>query len=201
MRTWLNLMTARIRALFRAGDDDRDFGMELESHLSMLTEDKIRAGMTAEEARRQARIELGGVAQLQQAHREVRLLPFVDTLLQDLRYTFRTLRRAAGFAVFAILIIRSGIGACSTVLSVVNGGRLRPLPFDAAGRLMWIADTGPNGVDEYRIQAGHLPDLREQTKAFSDLAAYSSSWGEGERILTNNGESVRLNTIRVSQNF
>src|SRR5215475_1885725 len=120
MWTWLNWMAARIRALFRAGDDDHDFGLELESHLSMLTEEKIRAGMTAEEARRQARMELGGVAQLQQAHREVRLLPFVDTLRQDLRYTFRTLRRDAGFAVFAILIIGVGIGASSTILSVVN---------------------------------------------------------------------------------
>jgi hypothetical protein len=64
MWTWLNWMAARIRALFRAGDDDRDFGLELESHLSMLTEDKIRSGMTAEEARREARLELGGLTQL-----------------------------------------------------------------------------------------------------------------------------------------
>src|SRR5437016_4780493 len=129
MWTWLNWMAARTRALFRKGDDDREFGVELEAHLSMLIEDNIRGGMTAEEARRQARIDLGGTAQLQQAHREIRLLPFVDTLLQDLRYTFRTLRRDAGFAAFAILIIGVGIGACSTVLNVVNTVLLRPLPF------------------------------------------------------------------------
>src|SRR5436190_7230123 len=115
MWSWLNQMTARIRALFRTEDDDHDFGLELESHLSMLTEDKMRQGLTAEEAQRQARLELGGVTQLQEAHREARLLPFVDTLRQDLRYTFRTLRRDAGFAIFAILIIGIGIGASSTI--------------------------------------------------------------------------------------
>lgn len=201
MGTWLNWMAARVRALFRKGDDDRDFGLELESHLSMLTEDKIRAGLTPEQARRQARIELGGIAQLQQEHREIRLLPFIETALQDLRYTFRTLRRDAGFAVFAVLIIGIGVGACSTILSVVNAVLLRPLPFEASDRLVWIANAGPNGVDEYSTQVSHFPDLREQTKSFSDLAAYSSFWAGGERILTDKGESVRLTSIHVSENF
>jgi predicted permease len=201
MWTWLNWMIARIRALFRIGADDRDFGLELESHLSMLTEDKMRAGITAEEARRQARLELGGVAQLQEAHREARLLPFVDTLLQDLRYTFRTLRRDAGFAIFAILIIGIGIGASSTILNVVNAVLLRPLPFDAADRLVWITNSGDDNMEEYSIQVGHFPDLRKQTESFSDLAAYSSFWPGGDQILTNNGESERLVTIHISQNF
>ena len=201
MWTWLNWMAARARAIFRSREDDRDFGLELEAHLAMLIEDKIRSGLTEEEARRQARMELGGVTQLQQAHREARILPFVETLLQDLRYTFRTLRRDKAFAVFAILIIGIGIGASTTVLSVVNAVLLRPLPFDASNRLVWIANIGSNGVDEYSIQAGHFPDLREQNKSFADLAAYSRFWGGGERILTNNGESVRLTTIYLSQNF
>jgi len=159
MWTWLNGMAARICALFRTGGDDRDFRLELESHLSMLTEDKIRAGMTASEARRQARIELGGIAQLEQAHRETRRLPFVDTLLQDLRYTFRTLRHDKVFAIFAILIIGVGIGASTTVLSMVNALLLRPLPFDAADRLVWVANTGDKVTDEYSIQSGHFPGL------------------------------------------
>jgi predicted permease len=195
MWTWLNWTAARIRALFRTGEDDRDFGLELESHLSMLTEEKIRAGLTAEEARRQARLELGGVAQLRQAHREARLLPFADTLLQDMRYAFRTLRRDAGFAVFAVLIIGIGIGASSTVLNVVNAVLLRPLPFDDPDRLVWVANV------EWRMQVGYFLDLREQNKSFSDLAAYSVFWGGGERVLTNNGESERLSAIYVSQNF
>lgn len=200
MFTWLNQMIARIRALFSTEDDDHDFNLELESHLAMLTEDKMRTGLTEEEARRQARLELGGVTQLQEAHREARLLPFVDTLQQDLRYTFRTLRRDVGFAIFAILIIGIGIGASSTILNVVNAVLLRPLPFAASDRLVWIANSGDNMKDEYNIQVSHFPDISEQTESFSELAAYSSYW-PAEQILTNNGESQRLVTIHVSQSF
>src|SRR5688572_8377904 len=139
MWTWLNWTVARVRALFHIGEDDRDLGQELEAHLSMLTEDKIRSGVEPAEARRQARLELGGVAQLQEAHRETRGLPFVETLLQDLRYAFRTLRREKGFAVFAILIMGVGVAGSTSVMSVVSAVLLRPLPFDAPERLVWIS--------------------------------------------------------------
>src|SRR5437660_1665273 len=120
MWTRLNLMSARLRGFFRTAGLDRDFGAELESHVAMLAEDHIRRGMTPEQAERPARLELGGLAQLREAHREVRGVPFMDTLLQDLRSTFRTLRRDAGFTTFAILIVGLGIGASSTMFSVVN---------------------------------------------------------------------------------
>jgi hypothetical protein len=90
-------MGARLRAWFRASELDCDLDEELKSHLDMLVEEHIRAGMTAEQAERAARLELGGLTQIHEAHRAVRGVPFFDTLLQDLRYTFRTLRRDAGF--------------------------------------------------------------------------------------------------------
>src|SRR5437016_510599 len=75
-----------------------------------------------------------------QLHRQSRWLPALDTILQDLRYTFRTLRRDAGFTTFAILIVGLGIGASSTVFSVVNGLLLRALPFHEPERLVWVAN-------------------------------------------------------------
>lgn len=84
---------ARIGAFFRSADLDRDLDAELESHLNMLTDENISRGMSPEKARRAAAVALGNSAHLREAHRETRGLPLVDTLLQDLRYTFRILRR------------------------------------------------------------------------------------------------------------
>ena len=88
----------------------------------------MRHGMSAEEARRQALIRFGGVLQAKEQQREARGLPWLDVLLQDLRFTFRTLGRDRGFTVIAVVILGLGIGANITVFSVVNTILLRPLP-------------------------------------------------------------------------
>ena len=103
MWTWFHLIVSRIAALFRPRPLDSDFEQEMESHLLLLVEENLRRGMSPAEARREARMRLGGLESLKDQHREVRSLPFFETLLQDLRYTVRTLRRDAGFATFAIL--------------------------------------------------------------------------------------------------
>ena len=117
MPAWLQQMSRRFLALFHTSDLDRELNDELTAHVDMLAEDNIRRGMSPDEASRAARLELGGVTQLREAHRDARGVPFIDTLLQDLRYTFRTLRRDAGFTTFAILIVGLGIGASATVFS------------------------------------------------------------------------------------
>src|SRR5258708_11491091 len=93
-------------------------------------------------------------------------LPMLESLLQDLRYTFRTLRRDAGFTTLAILIVGLGIGASSTIFSVVNTLLLRPLPFEDPGRLIWIANGDikgeAKGLSGQTTQVGHLLALREQ---------------------------------------
>ena len=138
MLTRLTHLAARLRAYLRASDFDRDLDHELDAHLAMLVEAHRRRGLPPDAAERAARLELGGRTQLREAHRDVRGLPFLDTLLQDLRYTFRTLRRDAGFTTFAVLVVGLGIGASATIFSVVNALLLRPLPF---------ADPEPAGLD------------------------------------------------------
>src|SRR5216110_273507 len=109
------------------------------SHLQMAVEENMRRHMSAEEARRQARVRFGGVQQALEWHRESRGLPWLDVLIQDLRFTFRTLRRDSGFTIVAVLILALGIGANIAVFSVVNTILLRPLPFPNAQELVWIA--------------------------------------------------------------
>ena len=131
-----------------------------------------------------------------------RHLPVFDSLLQDLRYTFRTLGRDAGFTTFAILIVGLGIGASSTVFSIVNALLLRPLPFRDPSRLVWIANHDEiGGLSGQTTQVGHFLDLRAQNQSFSDVAAYFAFYGVGDNKLTGQGEPERLSGVPVSQNF
>src|SRR5215510_1987637 len=109
MLTYLWTLIARIRAVVTQGDLDRDFDSELDSHLAMLVEAKIRRGMSPGQALRAARLELGGSTQLREAQRETRGLPRLDVLLGDLSYAFRTLRKNARVTGIAVLTLATGI--------------------------------------------------------------------------------------------
>jgi predicted permease len=125
----------------------------------------------------------------------------IDTLVQDLRYTFRTLRRDAGFTTFVILIVGLGIGATSTVFSVVHTLLLRPLPFADADRLVWIANRDSSGLSGQTTQVGHMLDLRQGTQSLEALAGYFAFYGVGDNLLTGKGEAERLSGVPVSDNF
>jgi predicted permease len=124
-----------------------------------------------------------------------------DLLLQDLRYTVRTMRRDPAFAAFVVLIAGLGIGASSTVFSVVNTLLLRPLPFADPDQLVWIANRDTSGMSGQTTQAGHMLDLRERTQTLSALAGYFAFYGEGDNLLSGTGEPERLSGVPVSDNF
>ncbi len=132
---------------------------------------------------------------------DTRRVPALDSILQDLRYTFRTLRRDSGFTTFAILIVGLGIGASATVFSVVNTLLLRPLPFRDPDRLVWIANHDASGLSGQTTQVGHLLDLRERNQSFTDLAGYFAFYGVGDNLLSGHGEPERLSGVPVSENF
>jgi predicted permease len=127
-------------------------------------------------------------------------MPFPH-LLQDLRYTLRTLRRDAGFAVFAVLIAGLGIGASATVFSVVNTLLLQPLPFQKPAELVWIANQNAPGLSGQTTQVGYLLDLRQKAQSLSALAGYFAFYGVGDNLLTGRGEPERLSGVPVSDNF
>ncbi|MBZ5592863.1 MAG: ABC transporter permease [Acidobacteriia bacterium] len=140
-------------------------------------------------------------ARLEQ-HPPARRLPTLDSILQDLRYTFRTLGRDAAFTTFAILIVGLGIGASSTVFSIVNTLLIRPLPFRDPGRLVWIANHDEtSGLSGQTTQVGHFLDVRAQNRSFADVAAYFAFYGVGDNKLTGQGEPERLSGVPVSENF
>src|SRR5215203_2977443 len=123
----------------------------------------------------------------------------LESVLQDLRYTSRALRRDAGFTTFAILIVGLGIGASSTVFSVASALLIRPLPFDDPGRLVWVTTRDSSGLSDRTTQVGHFVDLRERNQSFSDLAAYFAFYGAGDSKLTGSGEPERLSGVPVTE--
>jgi predicted permease len=125
----------------------------------------------------------------------------LDSLLQDLRYTLRTLRRDAAFTLFVVAIAGLGIGASSTVFSVVNTLLLRPLPFADPERLVWIANGDTAGLSGQTTQVGHMLDLRERTQSLSAIAGYFAFYGVGDALLSGSGEPERLSGVPVSDNF
>jgi predicted permease len=188
---------ARIRAAFRSRPLDAELAAELESHLSLLVEEELRRGAPPEEAERRARIKLGGAAQLREAHHEVRGLPFLDSLRQDLRYAGRGLRRNPAFSAFAILILGLGIGANTAMFSVMNVMLLRALPVKNPQELVEFIRWDPRGS-----MMGNLPDavfrhLRQDTTALSGIFAVMPE----SRVFRAGGSTERATVHEVSGGF
>jgi predicted permease len=140
MRIW-----SRLLAFLRDHQQDREFERELEAHRVMLVDDYRQRGLSQAEADRAARLTLGGAAQLREAHRDVRGLPLLETLVKDLRYALRGCRRQPGFTAIAILTIALGVGANAAVFSVVDAVLVRPLPYHNPDALLSVNRVGPGG--------------------------------------------------------
>jgi hypothetical protein len=163
MREFLN----RLGSFFQKRQRDHDLDAEMESHLAFAIEENISGGMELGEARRQAMIRFGGLAAAQELHRDARSLPFLECLVQDLRYALRTMRREPGFTLFAILIIGLGIGASATVFSVLNTVLVRPLPFHEPERLVWVSNAPPEeGLSAQTLQVVPFSLTKNGTSRF-----------------------------------
>jgi predicted permease len=173
-----------------------DVDDELSFHIDMRVRDNIRRGMSPEEARREALDRFGAVETVRetlvehdrsQATREGRR-EFVGDLAQDIRFGFRSLRRAPGFATAAILTLALGIGANTAIFSIVDALLLRPLPYERPEELVSIG-TG---------SAGEFLGLKERLRTFSEVAAYGPrqyalDFGGGTDVTRLNGAAVTTN--------
>ncbi|HWS53051.1 MAG TPA: ABC transporter permease [Pyrinomonadaceae bacterium] len=155
---------------------EREFNEEIEAYLELLTEAKLREGLGPGEARRAALVELGGVDQVKERVREVRMGHFLETVWQDVRYGARVLLKSPVFTAVAVVSLALGIGANTAIFSVVNGILLRPLPYPDSGRLMAVWHTPPResfpGMDKFSVSPGNYLDWKEQSRAFEQMSVY-----------------------------
>ena len=151
----------------------KDLKEEIESHLRMAAADRVAAGATPEDARIDAMREFGNMPLVADVTRERWGWLRMENLVQDLRYTWRTLKRDRGFAAVAILILALGIGANVVVFSVVNTVLLRPLPFDHSQELAWIAAGGNvGGLSDVTYRTDSYEAFRDHNQSFRAVSGF-----------------------------
>jgi putative ABC transport system permease protein len=193
---WLRALLLRFSELFRKRERDQEIADELASHVQMHIEDNLRRGMNPQEARREALMKLGGVTQTAEIYRERHGVPVVETLLQDLRFAARMLRKNPGFTAVAVLVMALGIGASTAIFSVVYGVLLRPLPYPKPDQIVQVWEVDAKG-NRMNFTEPNFSDLRSSSQTLEGLAEYNT----GAFTITGGAEPTRTAAGVVSRDF
>ncbi len=178
----------RLAGLFRKARSERELAAEFESHLQMHIEDNLRAGMSAEEARRQALLKFGGFESTKETMRDGGTVIWMETAWQDVHYALRGFRRNPAFAATAILSLTLGLGASLAILTVTDNLLLRPLPYRDASELMmmWEMNTRGEGMGDHNVVSpGNYFAWKNQTNVFQSMAGLitaPSVLADGSRV-------------------
>jgi len=163
----------RLRALFRRKSMEADLDEELRAHFERQVEKYVQSGLTRQEAARRVRLEFGGLDQVKEECRDARGVNFIETLVQDIRFGLRMLRKNPGFTAVAVIMLALGIGVTTTIFTAANDFLLRPLPFGNSDRLVMVkryfqtlAQSGTNDPPTFKF-------WREQNHVYEDMAVWS----------------------------
>jgi len=166
LRSWLNATLGRSHM-------ENEMDAELRFHIESYAEDIVRSWIARQEAMRRARLEFGGIDRTKEECREVRGVNCLNSLLQDLRHSFRMLHKNPGFTLIAVLTLALGIGANTAIFSVVNSFALRPLPVKDPSRLVVVAQQSQDSSFLGSLSYPDLLDYRAKSDAFSEMAGFS----------------------------
>ena len=184
---------------------DEDVGKELRLHLEMRARELVDEGWDPGAACLEAERlfgDLGGIRRecrsiTESQDRAVRRAERLGAYLQDVRYALRAARRSPGFTVVAVLTLALGIGATTTVFSVVNGVLLRPLPYPAPEELVWVSEFQDSRARGMSVSWANFRDWRALSRSFDGLAAYGAAQG----TVLGGDVPVRASVATVSQDF
>src|SRR5438876_148553 len=196
---WLFTISLRLRSLFRWAQADQDLDDELRDHLERRTEEYFAKGMTQQEARRRARLDLGGVEKEKEECRDARRVSWIQDLILDLRYGLRMLAKSRAFTVVAILTLALGIGANTAIFSCINAWIIKPLPYPRSDRLMVFAthDKKNGWTGEHVTSPADFFDFQRQNTSFEQIVA----WAGAGLNLTGDGHPELVDGGRVTWNF
>jgi predicted permease len=171
MLNWLYRIVFRLQGSLFRKNIEQDFDAEVQSHVDQLTDENIARGMLPAEARRAALVRFGGVAQIREAHRERRGIPYLHTCLQDLRYAARLLRASPGFAAIAILTLAIGIGLNTTVFTVYDAIALRLLPVKNPATVLRVIRWYEDRSRDDQFDRREFEYVRDHARSFAAVAA------------------------------
>lgn len=175
MSVSLREMLARLVSFAKRQERDDEFQEELNAHLQIATDEYRRRGVSAEEARRKALINLGGAAALKELHRDTRGMAGVASVLKDLRYAFRQLYKGPAFAATAVLSLALGIGGTTGIFSLVYSVLLHPYPYAGADRMVRLSIEDKSGNVRPVLLAGSEVQAMRSAE-FVDDAIASQNW-------------------------
>ena len=192
IRTFLS----RLSALLHKQRSERELAEEFESHLEMQIADNLRAGMNPAQARREALLKSGGLEASKENCRDRRGLPLIETVLRDLAYAMRQMRKSPGFAAAVVVTLALGIGANTAIFSGVNAFLLRPLPFEKEGQLVSLYES-TRDQPEFAVSGTKYLDWRATNGVFQEMGAVQSA----EFNLTGHGEPSPITALLVTPGY
>ncbi len=175
---------------------ERELAAEIDSHLQLHIDDNLRAGMTAAQARRNAILQLGGVDATKEAYRDRSTIPFLEHLLQDVRFAIRQLRKDPGFTCTAVLVLSLGMCASVAIFAFVDAALIKPLPYRNPGRLAGVFESIATEQRSTLSYPDYL-DWKKLNKVFSSLDIYQ----RGHFALTTPAGAEPVRGDRVSDGF
>jgi len=197
-------LVAKARSFFRnllfSGRVESDLDEEVRAHLEMLTDENIRRGMSPAEARRAARIELGGLDRVKEQVHEVQIGNWLHSVFSDCRFAFRQFRKSPGFTAIAVLTLALGIGANSAVFNVVNRVLLHPLPYPESDQLvaLWLDAPGAGGLASLTSGLQLSPSMYITFSDHNQTFQSMGIWTSGRANVTGVGQPEEVRTEVVS---
>jgi len=186
----------RLTSWATSAKDETLLRAEIEAHIAMQTADNLRAGLSPDEARRQALLKFGSIEAIKDTYRDQRGLPFLETLVRDTRDALRGLRRAPAFTTAVILTLALGIGANTAIFAVIDGILIRPLPYPQAEALVSISHAAPGlpGAPDLGCSSSMYFTYRQENRTFEQFGL----WSSGGASVTGVAEPEQPRTLFVT---